>query len=201
MEYKKNIALIGMPAVGKSTVGVLLAKKLGFDFMDTDILIQAKEQKTLAQIIACHGMEQFLEIEKQHLLEIGCKNHVIATGGSVIYKPEAMHHLAKTCVKVYLSIELDTLKSRLSDVITRGVAIAPGKSIDDLYKERIPLYDTYADLTVHCGKMVPEQLVAAVLNSLPADKGVLLPPSSAGKKQVVVNLPNFTGRLFPEPLP
>lgn len=166
MENKKNIALIGMPAVGKSTVGVLLAKKIGFDFMDTDIVIQAKEQKTLAQIIACHGMERFLEIEKQHLMEIDCKSHVIATGGSVIYKDEAMDHLAKTCVKVYLSVELDILKTRLSDVITRGVAMAPGKSIDDLYAERTPLYAAWADLTIPCSRMAPEQVASAVVQSL-----------------------------------
>lgn len=167
MENKNNIALIGMPAVGKSTVGVLLAKKIGFDFMDTDILIQAKEQQTLAQIIACHGMDRFLEIEKQHLMEIACNNHVIATGGSVIYKAEAMQHLAETSVRVYLKVDLDILKTRLSDVITRGVAIAPGKSIDDLYAERIPLYAAWADLTIHCSRMAPEQVASAVVQALP----------------------------------
>ncbi len=166
VKYKKNIALIGMPAVGKSTVGVLLAKKMGFDFMDTDILIQAKEDQTLARIIACHGLEQFLEIEKQHLLNIECARHVIATGGSVIYKSEAMHHLADISMVVYLSIDLDVLKTRLSDVITRGVAIAPGKSIDDLYLERIQLYKKYADLTVQCGKKYPEHVVEAIVRSL-----------------------------------
>jgi len=171
IENKKNIALIGMPAVGKSTVGVLLAKKIGFDFMDTDIIIQAKEQKTLAQIIASQGMDRFLEIEKQHLVEIDCTSHVIATGGSVIYKDEAMDHLAKTCVKVYLSVDLDILKTRLSDVITRGVAIAPGKSIDDLYAERTPLYAARADLTIHCSRMAPEQVASAVVQSLPGLSG------------------------------
>ncbi len=167
MKNKKNIALIGMPAVGKSTVGVLLAKKMGFDFVDTDILIQAKEHKTLAQLIESYGMERFLEIEKQHLKGIECTGHVIATGGSVVYKPAAMHHLAKTCVTVYLAVDLEILKTRLSDVITRGVAIAPGKSIDDLYAERVPLYEAYADLTIHCGKMAPEQVAGAIVRSLP----------------------------------
>ena len=166
MKDKKNIALIGMPAVGKSTVGVLLAKKMGFDFMDTDILIQAKEDQTLSQIIARQGLDRFLEIEKQHLLKIRCARHVIATGGSVVYRSEAMHHLAQTGMVVYLAIDLDVLKTRLSDVITRGVAIAPGKSIDDLYLERVPLYEKYADLTVHCQKKHPEQVVEAILRSL-----------------------------------
>jgi shikimate kinase len=170
MKDKKNIALIGMPAVGKSTVGVLLAKKMGFDFMDTDIVIQAKEQQTLAQIIACHGLEQFLEIEKQHVLGIRCTSHVIATGGSVIYKPETMDHLAKTCIVVYLAIDLDMLKTRLSDVITRGVAISPGKTIDDLYRERVPLYEKYADLAVHCRKQFPDQVAKQIIQSLPEDR-------------------------------
>ncbi len=166
MKDKKNIALIGMPAVGKSTVGVLLAKKMGFDFMDTDILIQAKEDQTLAQIIARKGLEQFLETEKRYILDIQCARHVIATGGSVVYKSQAMHHLAENSMVVYLAIDLDTLKTRLSDVITRGVAIAPGKSIDDLYLERVPLYEKYADLTVRCGKKHPERVLEAILRSL-----------------------------------
>lgn len=170
MKDKKNIALIGMPAVGKSTVGVLLAKKMGFDFMDTDIVIQAKEHQTLAQIIARHGLEQFLEIEKQHLLDIRCTRHVIATGGSVIYKPEAMRHLAETCVIVYLAVDLDVLKTRLSDVITRGVAISPGKTIDALYRERVPLYERYADLAVHCRKQFPEQVAKQIIQSMPKDR-------------------------------
>lgn len=170
MKNTKNIALIGMPAVGKSTVGVLLAKKMGFDFVDTDILIQAKEDQTLAQIIARQGLEQFLEIEKQHLLDIHCISHVIATGGSVVYRPEAMHHLAETCTIVYLAIDLDVLKTRLSDVITRGVAISPGKSIDDLYRERVPLYEKYADLVCHCKKQFPEQVAKKIIQFLPDDR-------------------------------
>lgn len=165
MKMKKNLALIGMPAVGKSTVGVLLAKKMGYDFLDTDILIQAKEGKTLAEIIAGVGLEDFLEIEKTHLLSLDCTGHIIATGGSVVYKAEAMAHLARTSVIVYLAVDLDILKTRLSDVTARGVAITPGKDIDDLYKERTPLYDTYADLTIDCSTMTPEQVAAEVMRS------------------------------------
>ncbi len=159
-----------MPAVGKSTVGVLLAKKMGFDFVDTDILIQAKEDQTLAQIIARQGLEQFLEIEKQHLLDIHCIRHVIATGGSVVYRPETMQHLAETCTIVYLAIDLDVLKTRLSDVITRGVAISPGKSIDDLYRERVPLYEKYADQVCHCKKQLPEQVAKKIIHFLSNDR-------------------------------
>ena len=166
MEIKDNIALIGMPAVGKSTVGVLLAKKLGFGFLDTDILIQAKEQMTLAQIIAAKGLGRFLEIEESHLRSLDCSQHVIATGGSVIYKEKAMINLAQTSTIIYLCVDLDILTSRLSDVIERGVAIDPGKGIDDLYKERTPLYDKYCDIRIDCGIRTPAQVVTAVEHSL-----------------------------------
>jgi shikimate kinase len=162
MKIKENLALIGMPAVGKSTVGVLLAKKMGFDFLDTDILIQAEEKMTLAQIISEKGLEQFLEIEASHLLSLNCSHSVLATGGSVIYREKAMAHLAKIATIVYLSIDLDILMTRLSDVNARGVAINPGKGINDLYKERTPLYDKYCDIKIDCKTMTPAQLVNAM---------------------------------------
>lgn len=162
MKIKNNLALIGMPAVGKSTVGVLLAKKLGFAFFDTDILIQTKEQMTLARIISEKGLERFLEIEESHLLSLSCSQHVIATGGSVIYREKAMAHLARTATILYLSVDLDILATRLSDVIARGVAIDPGKGIDDLYKERTPLYNKYCDIKIDCGVSTPAQVVTAV---------------------------------------
>ncbi len=159
MKIKENLALIGMPAVGKSTVGVLLAKKMGFDFLDTDILIQSQEKMTLAQIISKTGLEQFLEIEAAHLLSLNCSQHVLATGGSVIYREKAMVHLSKIASIVYLFIDLDILMTRLSDVTARGVAINPGKGIDDLYKERTPLYDKYCDIKIDCKTMTPGQIV------------------------------------------
>ncbi len=162
MEIKNNLALIGMPAVGKSTVGVLLAKKLGFAFLDTDILIQTKEKMTLAQIISEKGLERFLEIEESHLLSLDCSQHLIATGGSVIYKKKAMAHLAQTATIIYLYVDLDILANRLSDVIERGVAIDPGKGIDDLYKERTPLYDKFWDIKIDCGVKTPAQVVTAI---------------------------------------
>lgn len=162
MKIKNNLALIGMPAVGKSTVGVLLAKKLGFAFLDTDILIQTKEKMTLAQIISEKGLERFLEIEESHLLSLDCSQHLIATGGSVIYKEKAMAHLAQTATIIYLCVDLDILANRLSDVIERGVAIDPGKGIDDLYKERTPLYDKFWDIKINCGVKTPAQVVTAI---------------------------------------
>jgi shikimate kinase len=162
MKIKNNLALIGMPAVGKSTVGVLLAKKQGFAFLDTDILIQTREKMTLAQIIAQKGLERFLEIEESYLLSLDCSQHLIATGGSVIYKEKAMARLAQTATIIYLCVDLDILADRLSDVIERGVAIDPGKGIDDLYKERTPLYDKFCDIKIDCGVKTPSQVVTAI---------------------------------------
>ena len=162
MKIKENLALIGMPAVGKSTVGVLLAKKLGFAFLDTDIVIQTNEKMTLAQIICQKGLERFLEIEESHLLSLNCSQHLIATGGSVIYREKAMAHLAQNSTIVYLYVDLGILTTRLSDVIERGVAIDPGKGIDELYKERTPLYDKYCDMKIDCGTKTPAQVVTAV---------------------------------------
>ena len=166
MKINKNLALIGMPAVGKSTVGVLLAKKLGFAFQDTDILIQTKEEKTLAQIIGAKGLESFLDIEAGHLLSLDCEGSVIATGGSVIYREAAMAHLAKMATIVYLSVDLPVLMTRLSDLAARGVAIDPGRGVDDLYKERTPLYDKYCHIKIDCKTLPPAEVVQAVAGAL-----------------------------------
>ena len=180
MKMKENLALIGMPAVGKSTVGVLLAKKLGFAFQDTDILIQAREGKTLAQIIAEKGREAFLDIEASHLLSLDCSHHVIATGGSVIYREAAMAHLAKIATIVYLAVDLPVLLTRLSDVTARGVAIDPTFGIADLYKERTPLYDKFCDLKINCRTMAPAGVVAAVTAQLKLTRNQALKDQTTG---------------------
>ena len=166
MKTKKNIALIGMPAVGKSTVGNLLAQKIGFDFLDSDDLIQSKEQKTLSQIIIEKGLDQFLHIEESHIVSIRCKNHVIATGGSVVYSQMVMEHLSKISTIIYLSIPLDILLKRFSDMTSRGVAVRPGQRIEDLYKERTPLYDTCCDIKIDCGSMTAEQVAERAMKYL-----------------------------------
>lgn len=163
MKMKENLALIGMPAVGKSTVGVLLAKKMGFAFQDTDILIQTQEKMTLAQIIEARGLKAFLDVEAKHLMSLDCRSQVIATGGSVIYREHAMAHLAQIATIVYLSVDLPILLTRLSDLEARGVAIDPGRGVDDLYKERTPLYDKFCDIKIDCGTMPPGQVVARVM--------------------------------------
>ncbi|MCD4677789.1 MAG: shikimate kinase [Desulfobacula sp.] len=166
MKIKKNITLIGMPAVGKSTVGNLLAQKIGFDFLDSDDLIQSKEQKTLSRIIFDNGLDRFLQIEESHIVSLTCSNHVIATGGSVVYSPKAMEHLSNISTIIYLAIDLDRLLTRLCDITLRGVAIRPEKNIEDLYKERSPLYDKYCDIKIDCDTMTAKQVVKKAIKYL-----------------------------------
>lgn len=144
----KNIVLIGMPGSGKSTIGVLLAKMIGYDFIDTDILIQQQENKKLYKIIEEDGLEYFKKVENKINSKLDLDKTVIATGGSVIYGKEAMEHLKKIGTIVYLKASKEELKTRLSNFSTRGVAIEKGKTFDDLYAERIPLYESFANLTI-----------------------------------------------------
>ena len=143
-----NIILTGMPASGKSTVGVVLAKMLGLDYIDTDIEIQSSRGMRLEQIIAEHGMEGFLRIEEDVCGAIDVDNTVIATGGSVIYSEAAMRNLRKNGTVVYLKTDLSELEKRIGDMRQRGVALRSGQTLGDLYRERVPLYERWADLTV-----------------------------------------------------
>lgn len=163
MKNKENISLIGMPAVGKSTVGNILARRMNYQFVDSDDLICRGEKQTLSQIIAARGLQKFLEIEEKHILNIGCTRHVIATGGSVVYREKAMKHLSDISTIVYLHIDYENLLTRLKELTERGVAITPGKTIEDLYKERTPLYDTWCDLKINCQAMTAEQVSNAAL--------------------------------------
>jgi len=164
---KDNVVLIGMPAVGKSTVGILLAKKLGLDFVDTDITIQTKEGTTLSKIIDSIGVNAFLGLEEKYCLALTCTHHVIATGGSAVYSSWAMAHLALNAWIVYLEIGLDALKTRLSALDSRGVIRGPGQDIDSLYRERIPLYEKYADIRIQCEALSPDQVLTRIANALP----------------------------------
>lgn len=145
---KNNITLIGMPASGKSTVGVLLAKRLGFSFVDVDILIQEKEKRLLKEIIADVGDDGFMEIENRVNAELEVERSVIAPGGSVIYGKEAMEHLKEISTVVYLKLSYEDVKERLGDLVDRGVVLKNGMSLLDLYNERVPYYEKYADITV-----------------------------------------------------
>lgn len=144
----KNIVLIGMPGVGKSTVGVILAKILNYDFVDCDLVIQKKTHKLLCEIIKENGTDGFIKIENQIIASLKLEKTVIATGGSAVYGKEAMENLKKNSVVVYLELELNSLKKRLSDIKNRGVVIKDGQSIDELFCEREALYKKYADITV-----------------------------------------------------
>lgn len=144
----KNVILIGMPGSGKSTIGVVLAKVLGYEFIDTDILIQKLEGKKLSKIIEEKGIEGFVSLENRVLSEIKAKRHVIATGGSAVYGKEAMEHLKSIGKIVYLKIGYKELCKRLGDLKARGVVLKEGQTFSELYKERIPLYELYADFTI-----------------------------------------------------
>lgn len=157
-----NIILIGMPTSGKSTVGVVLAKILGMDFLDTDLLIQRKTAKRLNEVIDAQGTEAFLKIEESVCAALAVDNTVIATGGSVVFSAAAMEHLKENGRTVYLKISLDELKKRLQDAKARGVILRDGESIEELYAEREALYDRYADAVVSEEGLSLEETVFAV---------------------------------------
>ncbi|MDO4486773.1 MAG: shikimate kinase [Bacillota bacterium] len=148
MSRRKNIVLIGMPACGKSVTGVVLAKALRMKFIDTDLLIQEKAGKGLQEIINEDGIDAFKQLEEQVLCSVEQDNAVIATGGSAVYYDSAMRHLKKNGVVVYIEVSLETVKKRLGNIKTRGVAMGKGQTLDELYDIRVPLYEKYADITV-----------------------------------------------------
>lgn len=150
MAGKSNIVLIGMPGSGKSTLGVVLAKVLGYDFIDADILIQSHADRTLQKIIDSLGPMGFIEVENDVLCDIEAERTVISTGGSAVYSDEAMKHLAEIGTVVYLKVSLEELRSRLGGLHERGVVMKDGMgmSLDDLYEEREPLYEQYAEVTL-----------------------------------------------------
>lgn len=145
---ERNYTLIGMPASGKSTVGVLLAKRLGFSFVDVDIVIQEKEKRLLKEIIAQEGIDGFMAVENRINASLDADRSVIAPGGSVIYGKEAMEHLREISTIVYLKLSYEDVKKRLGNLVDRGVVLKDGMTLLDLYNERVPYYERYADITV-----------------------------------------------------
>lgn len=159
---KNNIVLIGMPGAGKSTIGVVLAKKLGMAFVDSDLVIQEKEGKLLHQLIEEQGDSGFREIENRINAGLSYANTIIATGGSVIYGSEAMNHLKEIGTVIYLQLSYNAIEERLGDLEERGVTMAPGQTLQDLYEERCPLYEKYADMVIHCDGYEIRELVVRI---------------------------------------
>jgi shikimate kinase len=156
-----------MPASGKSTIGVLLAKAIGFDFVDLDILIQTGEKKTLAEIISDKGMKEFLKIEENYLVKADFNKFVIAPGGSAVYSNKGIQHLKEHSIMIYLQLSLDYLEERLLSLDERGVVRKAGQSIAGLFNERKILYEKYADITINCDSLTPDQIVLKLIEELP----------------------------------
>jgi len=165
-EQKSNIILIGMPGSGKSTVGIILAKMMTRSFMDTDILIQNSESKSLQEIVNESGHMALRTIEEQVLLGIQCRNHVIATGGSAAYSAPAMEHLGKDGIFVFLHADMAALNSRIHNYETRGLAKRPDQTFQDLFDERLALYERYADITIGSSNLTQDQVCDAIVEEL-----------------------------------
>ncbi len=162
----ENIILIGMPGAGKSTLGVLLAKQLGLDFVDTDLLLQRQEGMRLQELISRKGMDSFRRAEEEVLLALNCQRTLIATGGSVIYSELGMARLKSLGHLVYLNISLPQLTERIANMGERGILIASGQSFSDLHAERTPLYSRYADLDIVIDGLGIEDVLQKIEKSL-----------------------------------
>ena len=163
-----NVVLIGMPGAGKSTLGVLLAKRTAREFVDTDLHIQESQGAMLQQIIQRNGIDEFHRIEERCVLELDCSHCVIAPGGSVVYSEAAMQHLGRIAVRVHMDVPLVELDRRLGDLDARGVIRAPGQDLADLLAERLPLYERWADVRVDCGALAHDGVVDAIIAALAA---------------------------------
>ena len=165
--HPSNIVLIGMPGSGKSTVGIILAKMLGKDFVDTDLLIQLAEHRTLQDIVDSDGHMELRRIEEEVLVGIDLTDHVIATGGSAAYSHRAMTHLQQDGIIVFLNADLPCLRSRIRNYETRGLAKRPNQSFQDLFDERYQLYTRYADIVVDCSTLSQEEVCHHIQQMLP----------------------------------
>jgi len=164
--FSKNVVLIGMPGAGKSTVGVLLAKAMKMPFIDTDLLIQERHGHFLQELVDMHGFDEFIKIEESVILSLDVKNHIISTGGSVVYSEAAMNHLKASGVVVFLNARLYQLERRLKNMHRRGIAMKGNRTLASLYRERLPLYEKYADISIDCSKKHIETIVSEIKNNL-----------------------------------
>ena len=166
MELVDNITLIGMPGAGKSTVGVLLAKTLGYGFIDTDLVLQQQKGEVLQTLVDRLGQEGFYACEEAAICTLNCHQTVIAPGGSAVCEPRAMARLKELGPVVYLEVPAEELERRIGNIRTRGIVMAPGQTLADLLAQRAPLYQRYADITVPVSGQTLEESVAAVLRAL-----------------------------------
>lgn len=160
--------MIGMPGSGKSSVGVVLAKALGYSFVDADLVIQKREGALLQDILNSRGVEAFLDAESEAIRSIDCRRTVIAPGGSCVCREDAMEHLKKLGTVVYLQLSLEEIISRIHNLASRGIALQPGQTIADVYNYRVPLYERYADETVFADGQSLSDTVEAVKEALAA---------------------------------
>lgn len=170
-----NIVLIGMPGCGKSTTGVILAKTAGKSFVDLDLVIQDREGDLLQNLIDRNGMEKFLIMEEEAMRSYDGINSVIATGGSAVYSAKGMAHLSGSGIVVYLALPYETIEERLHNIHTRGIAMGPGMTLQDLYEKRVPLYMQYADVVIDAEGLSVEETVELILDRL--GKSALQHPS------------------------
>ena len=166
----RNIVLIGMPGAGKSTVGVLLAKTIGYGFVDCDLVIQGQTGELLYRTIERDGIDAFLRTEERVISGLVVSRCVIATGGSAVFGDRAMEHLHESGVVVYLKLEPDEIERRIRNITTRGIAMNPGETIRDVYAVRAPLYEKWADVTVPCSGLTPEGVIEEILKQVPPDE-------------------------------
>lgn len=161
-----NLVLIGMPGAGKSTAGTVLAKILRMSFIDTDNVMEERSGRALQDIIDTDGPDTFRAIEEETILSLHSDNSVIATGGSVVFSDHSMQHLKQQGIVVYFRISFEEMEKRLNDIRTRGIVLSRGETLRDMYDERIPLYEKYADFVVDCSDMDIEAVVGKVITGL-----------------------------------
>jgi shikimate kinase len=176
LNHKSNIVLIGMPGSGKSTIGVVLAKMTSKNFVDTDVIIQTLQGRSLQDIVDKEGHIALLKIEQDVLLNLLFQNYVIATGGSAVYSHTAMEHLKESGVIIFLNVDLPVLEKRISNFPGRGLVKRPDQTLADLFSERFCLYNEYADFTIECGSLTHDEICRRIILATGCCQPLSMPP-------------------------